>query len=46
MTSPQDFYVVSKDLFGPPRISGSSWRLALTGTGTPTLSLVELSAMP
>ncbi len=46
VTSPQDFYVVSKDLFGPPRISGSSWRLAISGTRTLTLSLGELFAMP
>ena len=46
VTSPQDFYVVSKDLFGPPRIPGSSWRLALSGARPLSLSLADLSAMP
>ncbi len=46
VTPPEDFYVVSKDLFGPPRISASSWRLSLAGTRAVSLSLAELSAMP
>ncbi len=46
VTPAQDFYVVSKDLFGPPRVSGSSWRLSLSGTRALSLSLAELSAMP
>ncbi len=46
VTPAGDFYVVSKDLFGPPRISGSSWRLSVAGTRALSLSLAEISAMP
>jgi DMSO/TMAO reductase YedYZ molybdopterin-dependent catalytic subunit len=46
VTPARDFYVVSKDLFGPPRISGSSWRLSLAGSRAVSLTLAQLSAMP
>jgi DMSO/TMAO reductase YedYZ molybdopterin-dependent catalytic subunit len=46
VTPSRDFYVVSKDLFGPPRISGSSWRLSLAGSRSLSLTLAQLSAMP
>ena len=46
VTSPRDFYVVSKDLFGPPAVNGVSWRLAVRGLRTERISLSDLAAMP
>ncbi|MHB1500035.1 MAG: molybdopterin-dependent oxidoreductase [Candidatus Dormibacteria bacterium] len=46
ITPTSDFYVVSKDLFGPPRLTGSSWRLALNGRRSAELGYQELLSMP
>jgi DMSO/TMAO reductase YedYZ molybdopterin-dependent catalytic subunit len=46
LTTTADFYVVSKDLFGPPSVDASSWRLQVAGTHPYSLSYQELLAQP
>ena len=46
LTPTSDFYVVSKDLFGPPSVSASTWRLAVGGLHPFALSYQELLAEP
>lgn len=45
ITSTSDFYVVSKDLFGPPSIDPASWRLALAGRADDSIGYGELLAL-
>ncbi|MGH7643347.1 MAG: molybdopterin-dependent oxidoreductase [Candidatus Dormibacteria bacterium] len=46
LTSTADFYVVSKDLFGPPSVDAASWRLEVGGLHPYQLSYPELLAEP
>lgn len=46
LTSTTDFYVVSKDLFGPPSVDASTWQLEVGGLHPYTLSYRELLALP
>ncbi|HVB14826.1 MAG TPA: molybdopterin-dependent oxidoreductase [Candidatus Dormibacteraeota bacterium] len=46
LTSTSDFYVVSKDLFGPPSVDASTWRLQVDGLHPYSLSYQELQAEP
>ena len=46
ITSPSDFYVVSKDLFGPPAIDPTGWRLTILGREDASLSYQELLTLP
>ncbi len=44
VTPASDFYVVSKDLFGPPRVDGATWALKVEGTHRLRLSRADLAA--
>jgi len=46
LTPTADFYVVSKDLFGPPSVDASSWQLQLGGRHPYSLGYQELLAEP
>ncbi len=46
VTPTADFYIVSKDLLGPPRIDPGSWRLELTGIRSRTIGYPQLMALP
>ncbi len=46
LTPTSDFYVVSKDLFGPPSVDSSTWRLQLGGLHPYSLAYRELLAEP
>ncbi|HEY6538279.1 MAG TPA: molybdopterin-dependent oxidoreductase [Candidatus Dormibacteraeota bacterium] len=46
LTSTSDFYVVSKDLFGPPSVDATAWRLFVGGEHPYQLSYAELGALP
>jgi DMSO/TMAO reductase YedYZ molybdopterin-dependent catalytic subunit len=46
LTPTSDFYVVSKDLFGPPSVDANSWRLQVGGLHPYALSYQELLAEP
>jgi DMSO/TMAO reductase YedYZ molybdopterin-dependent catalytic subunit len=48
ITPVADFYIVSKNLAGDPRVDGSSWRLSIGGNVEQTLklSLADLRALP
>jgi DMSO/TMAO reductase YedYZ molybdopterin-dependent catalytic subunit len=46
LTSTADFYVVSKDLFGPPTVNASTWQLEVSGLHPFSLSYQELLALP
>ncbi|MGC1185039.1 MAG: molybdopterin-dependent oxidoreductase [Candidatus Dormiibacterota bacterium] len=46
LTSTADFYVVSKDLFGPPSVDAATWRLEVGGLHPYSLSFQELLALP
>lgn len=46
ITPVSDFYVVSKDLFGPPRLDERSWRLRVEGTATVELTYADLGSLP
>jgi len=45
ITPTSEFYVVSKDLFGPPQISAGSWSLLVRGDREVRLSHSELTTM-
>ncbi len=45
ITPTSEFYVVSKDLFGPPQIAVGSWRLVVRGEREVGVSYPELTAM-
>ncbi len=45
ITPTGDFYVVSKDLFGPPRIGAGSWSLLVRGDREVKLGYPELTSM-
>lgn len=44
VTPAADFYVVSKDLFGPPRVNPGSWRLRVRGSRSLALSRDDIRA--
>ncbi len=46
LTPVSDFYVVSKDLFGPPQVDAASWRLAVGGERPFSLGYQQLLAQP
>ncbi len=46
VTPISDFYIVSKDLLGPPRLDPSTWRLELSGNQSSSVSYPQLLAMP
>jgi DMSO/TMAO reductase YedYZ molybdopterin-dependent catalytic subunit len=46
ITPVADFYVVSKDLFGPPSVDSTTWRLSVGGVHPFSLSYEELLAEP
>lgn len=46
ITSVSDFYVVSKDLFGPPRVDQRRWRLRVEGRSTLELTYADLGSLP
>ncbi|MGH7608517.1 MAG: molybdopterin-dependent oxidoreductase [Candidatus Dormibacteria bacterium] len=46
ITPTSDFYIVSKDLFGPPQVDPASWRLRVEGRRPFTLSYSDLLAEP
>jgi DMSO/TMAO reductase YedYZ molybdopterin-dependent catalytic subunit len=46
ITPTADFYVVSKDLFGPPSIDASTWQLSVGGAAPYSLGYQELLAQP
>ncbi|MHB8394991.1 MAG: molybdopterin-dependent oxidoreductase [Candidatus Dormibacteria bacterium] len=46
VTPTSDFYVVSIDLFGPPRVDPNSWRLTVAGSRRVAVGYQELLTMP
>ncbi len=46
ITRTSDFYVVSKDLFGPPAVDATTWRLQVSGLNPYSLSYQDLLAEP
>lgn len=46
ITPTSDFYVVSKDLFGPPTVDAATWSLRVGGQSPFSLSYQELLAQP
>ncbi len=46
LTPTADFYVVSKDLFGPPSVDAATWRLQVGGLHPYSLSYQDLLAEP
>jgi DMSO/TMAO reductase YedYZ molybdopterin-dependent catalytic subunit len=46
ITPTPDFYVVSKDLFGPPSVDAATWQLRVDGLHPYSLSYQELLAQP
>ncbi|MGH7705219.1 MAG: molybdopterin-dependent oxidoreductase [Candidatus Dormibacteria bacterium] len=46
LTSTADFYVVSKELFGPPSVDASSWRLEVGGLNPYAIGYQQLLAEP
>ncbi|MGH7758945.1 MAG: molybdopterin-dependent oxidoreductase, partial [Candidatus Dormibacteria bacterium] len=42
LTATRDFYVVSKDLFGPPSVDSASWRLTVEGLKPYSIGYSEL----
>lgn len=46
ITPTSDFYVVSKDLFGPPNVDAANWRLQVDGLNRYSLGYQELLALP
>lgn len=46
ITPVADFYVVSKDLLGPPRIDPRSWRLRIEGKSSAALTYADLKSFP
>ncbi len=46
VTPTADFYIVSKDLLGPPLVDQSSWRLELSGSRSTEIGYQQLLAMP
>jgi DMSO/TMAO reductase YedYZ molybdopterin-dependent catalytic subunit len=46
ITPTSDFYVVSKDLFGPPSVDAATWQLRVDGLHPYSLSYQELLAEP
>ncbi len=46
VTPTSDFYVVSIDLFGPPRVNASTWGLQLDGLRGSKIGYGELLALP
>ncbi|MGA8426818.1 MAG: molybdopterin-dependent oxidoreductase [Candidatus Dormiibacterota bacterium] len=46
ITPTPDFYVVSKDLFGPPAVDAATWQLRVDGLNPYSLSYQELLSEP
>jgi len=46
LTTTSDFYVVSKDLFGPPSVDAATWSLRVEGLRSFSMSYAELQAEP